>query len=350
MSNDNFGAGVFTEDTVVTGATPEGESPTPDSEPVTLTSEEEAIAGRDFMKNQDPEDWTEVDDSDPDDDEVDDDDEGWAPSKSDQRLATMYELSDEDLGRVDSQEALHTLIDILDKRASTNKGGSGNAGGSGESVSSDVPGEDGAASSPKKIDIKALEKKFAEKDAEGEFLHEQELAGMILDNAKAAVSAQEEVAKMRTENTERSQHTETAKRVEEFHKTLNGVSGLYGKMQTTDMSDLSKVQKASRREVGEHVATMMAGLRSQGRDLPTMKVMIEQAVRSLHGDKLAGVQKRSKNLRHQSSQRRSPGTKQTKLRGRPAQANADPYSAESIANDPEIVAFFDNAEFENGTR
>jgi len=342
--NDDFGKGIFDNDTSEDVAVE-------DREPIKLTDDDIAVASRDFLANEEPADWQEVGDSDGDADEPDETDDepvSWEPSDSDTRLGRVYGLTEAQMESFGSSESLGAAFDLLESQRA--KETSEDAGGPDQSVSSDVQGGNGAAGSLKKVDIKALEEKFASKDDDGNPLYEKEHTDLIVEQTKATNAVIDELNGMKAERAEQQRTTEQAATLKAFNESLDEIPGLYGKLKTSDGSDLSRVQKKNREEIGLQVATLAAGHKAQGREIPPLDELIKQSVRSVHGEKMAGITKRSENLRKQSGQRRRAGTKQTRQRGKPVNQSKDPHDPDVIANDPEIVRFMENAELENGSR
>jgi hypothetical protein len=343
MTTTEFGAGVFDEEPVA-DATEVNEEPA--DEKIELTDREVAIAeGR----NPDEAEATEEPEETPDEEVVAEEPEVEEPefSESDIRLASMYGLSNDDVGKFDSPKSLHAALDLLEARKESS---GADADGSVDSTSD--ADEDGGAISDilgfKKTDPDAVAKIFSEKDEDGEPLYDEGTTKFVTEQAKQLRQTQDLLEKVLSGQADSAQEAEAEKNRKTFHNALDKMPEVYGaSVKDGKPVELNAQRVALRQEVADHVQTVYAGLVARGSEIPPLEKMIEQSIKAVHADKVAEAKSRAKSLTKQSKSRRSPGTKVKPAKKVPADG-MDQFDAAVVANDPELVEFFDNAQFENG--
>lgn len=363
--NDDFGFGIF--DSPVVGATEVSDEPTEDVNPMELTDREIAIAeGRnpdeaEATTASPSADGEKLGEESPSVEETTDEtpevkEPTW--TESDKRLAQHYGVSDEQLANFDSSKSFLAAIDLLEARPKSETS-EGDAGSPNEKPS-DAGEDKGVASSPTvtKTDVDEVRKIFEAKNDADEFLYDEDTRKTMIDNAERS-RANEDLLEKVLEQVGQPQQPQfsDAERAEmennrtTFHDALDKVPGLYGQ----SVKDGKPVELAARHiqyreEIAEHVQMLHEGAVSKGKEPPALKTLIKQAVRAIHGDKLAEAAKRSQNLETQSKSRRRPGTKVAPSRKESSAEDDSQYDPSNIANDPELVDYFENAHFESGTQ
>jgi len=354
VENDDFGKGIFDDDiaNVDDSDTAVMDAKEPEEEKIELTDREIAIArGEDpdeseakakAAKEKEPPKET--------DDEPLPEEESPKWSISDVRLAKAYGLEEDDLQKFDSPQSLHAAIDLLESR--TDAGKKDQADSPSDPASSDADdSKDGAVSNVlgfEKTDVEAIEKRFNALDEDGDRIYDEESAEHMIAQAKharkiedaleAALKRIDEVTGQSEQATLEQQYQNNQR---QFNQALDDIPGMYGKGE-----ELSNAQQAARQQIADHVETLYAGYLARNVDPPSIPDLVKQAVTAVHSKELTEAQKRIERLQQQSKQRRSPGSKVTPSKQTPP--DQDPYSPEAIANAPDLVEFFENAQLENG--
>lgn len=365
--DDDFGKGVFDEENKVQPLREE----TDDNEPeeITLTDREIAIArGEDpddtdaarniqrdnEARNEDEDDSDEDlededlvdDDEDDSDEDLEDDGGDYEWSQSDRRLASQYGLTDEDLQGIPDAKALHTTIDLLERRGAKQQQTDDSSEGDGKETQETETTQDLSGL------VKAIDEleELTDEEMEGYSGSDAKLVGIVqstqkvLKQFKGVVGAMEA---MQQQNIEQQQRQV----VEAFNDTLDGYADIYGTMKD---GKVAKHYQAARDQVREQAEIIFQGYMNSDREVPPLKDIFEQAIRATHSDQLRkkapttkqGREARAAKLREQSKTRRSPGKKQA-TQSRPHE-HADPYDPAVIASDPEITDFWEKTQAENG--
>lgn len=346
MTNSEFGAGIFDNDPVADATEVSTEEPA--EEKIELTDREIAIAeGRDPDKEEKTEPVAEESTEEVAEEPAEEVKEPEL-SDSDLRLASVYGLSKDDAQKFDSPKALHAALDLLE--AQKKESPAADADGSVDSASD--ADEDGGAISEilgfKKADPDAVKKVFSETDEDGEPLYDEGTTKFVTEQANQLRQTQDLLEKVLSGQMNSEQEAEAEKNRQQFHDSLDKMSDVYGSsMKDGKPVELNAQKIALRQEVADHVQTIYAGLVSQNKEVPPLEKMIEQSVKAIHADKVAEAKDRSSALKKQSKSRRSPGTK-VKPAKKSLPPDTDQFDPTAIANDPELVEFFDNAQFENG--
>lgn len=363
---DDFGKGVFAETVAVANDAQETES----EEPIVLTDREIAIAeGNDpdnpqseaqAQGNEDAErsEQAEEDDEqaapelvaetkgDKQDEEAESDSDGDEPwfNQSDLRLAKTYNLNDEDLTELGSASAFHRAIDVIDRQGE--KTGDASSGGEagGETDTEDAAEvketPDLLSQLPKleAIDIS----KYSDYDPE-----DQELVNHIAATQAAVAKQNEMITELvNAVGGYQNQQVESSQReaAQKFESTLDSHPAIYGK----SGDKLTEDNKAARDQVQEQAETIYQGLVARKATVPPLEQIFEQAMRSVHGDKLpkgkAKPEERRAALEKQSKKRRSPGKKAAATR----KTAVDSEDPNIIASDPELTEMFNEFQVANG--
>lgn len=351
---DTFGAGVFGE--VKETESPKEEVTSADSDPVALTAREIAIA-----KGEDPDNPPEVDDSadiDEADDETNDvveeaqseseqveDEQDSEPavvfSLGDKRLAAQYGLTENDLEKFGSSEALHHALDLFDKAGTSLKSPEKESTESPAEVSAEdaAADEDGGALSDSPLGFKKLDiSKYENADDP----YDKDTVELV-KHVRKAEDMIEQLASALTQNTSNNNSAT-------FHDILDKYPDVYGNtIKDGKPVRIDSKHEAARQAVKDQAETIYAGLVAKKGNIPPVDKIIEQAMMSVHGNDLVTkgkVTSRAEKLKKQSSMKRSVGSAATTKKRN--EADIDPTDAKSIARHPDVEAFFRKAQEENG--
>ena len=346
---DNFGAGIFDdppaeESSEATGvvlseremAIAKGEDP---DQPVEELQEEE-----DSEEVQEPVSESTEDSPEESSQEIEQEEE--APvevfSLGDKKLAARYGLSEEDIQKFGSPEALHHALDMLDRRGSAEQ-----ADDSADSLES--PDEDSAEDAAAKSESGTLsellgfEKLDVSKYENSDEPYDQETLDLV-KHVRKTEDMLERITGMIVQQ-------ETNKNAEVFHDVLDKYPDVYGNsIQDGVAVELDKSFEEARQAVRDQAETIYAGIVSRKGEVPPLNQLIEQAIMAVHGKQISSPATskpdKSEKLKKQSSKRRSPGSSSASSRRQAEEI--DPTSAGSIAKHPDIEAFFRKAQEANG--
>lgn len=374
---DTFGAGIFETEATNVEPDPEGSD-----EQIVLTDREIAIAGGNDPDDPDAgnqiardnearaaraadDDDEDLDDVPPDED-LDDADPGGAEddptewSQSDLRLAAMAGLTDEDLEKLPNVEALHSTIDVLSRHQQNQT--NDNADDKNNETGTETPGDDNKATGAGEVSNKAMEalEKLTPidlKEFEGYEGTDLKLIETVKQTQEAFKEAIKEVHGLISQQTNAYEQQRVAAAqdqvVGQFNDTLDKYPQIYGEMKD---GKVPKAYQKARDEVRDQAQVIFQGHMARGTaDKVDLDTIFAQAMRSVHGnqtrkkapttaqDQAAQADRRRK-LQEQSRTRRSPGRKAASSKRVQTQSE-DPAV---IADDPELVEFYKNAQIENG--
>ena len=346
---DDFGKGVF--DDPVEEKSAEESSASEGDTAVQLTDREIAIAkGEDPDAVQEAVEDTEDQDQatevmeDPDQEQVDEPlevsaEESVDPfSLGDRKLAQKYGLTEEDLEKFGSPEALHHALDLFDRTGTKIQSQEDSTEGpAGESTDDAAAEENGGALSEllgfEKLDVSKYENAEDPYDKETlELVKHVRKTEDLLERVTQAIS-----------NTQSSQNDSV------FHDLLDKYPDVYGN--TLKDGQPVKIQKnfeEARQAVKDQAETIYAGIVARKGEIPPVEKIIEQAMMAVHGKSLNQQKSKSRaeSLKRQSSMKRSVGSTATASRRK--EVDADPTDAKQIAKHPDVEAFFRKAQEENG--
>lgn len=345
---DSFGAGIFPDDTKETES-PVDVSSSNDTEEVTLTDREIAIA-----KGEDPDSPPEVDDDteDAQDEAVDaraesaeeadeqESEQADVFSLGDRRLAARYGLTDADLEKFGSPEALHHALDLFDKTGTSLKSSEESTESPAEVSAEDAAAdEDGGALSDSPLGFKKLD---VSKYENADDPYDKDTIELV-KHVRKAEDMIEQLATALTQNTSNNNSAT-------FHDILDKYPDVYGNtMKDGKPVRIDSKYEAARQAVKDQAETIYAGLVAKKGNIPPVDKIIEQAMMSVHGNDLVTkgkVTSRAEKLKKQSSMKRSVGSAATTKKRN--EADIDPTDAKSIARHPDVEAFFRKAQEENG--
>ena len=351
---DTFGAGVFDE--AKETESPKEEVTSTESEAVTLTDREIAIA-----KGEDPDNPPEVDDS-ADLDQADDDTEDIVEeahseseqvedeqdsepaevfSLGDKRLAAQYGLTEDDLAKFGSSEALHHALDLFDKAGTSLKSSDKESTESPAEVSAEdaAADEDGGALSDSILGFKKLD---VSKYENAEDPYDKDTIELVKHVRKTQDMLERIVGA--------TQSQAASSNADVFHDMLDKHPELYGNtMKDGKAVRIDGKYESARQAVKDQAETIYAGIVARKGNIPPVEKIIEQAMMAVHGKDLTTkgkVTSRAEKLKKQSSMKRSVGSAATTKRRN--EAESDPTDARSIAKHPDVEAFFRKAQEENG--
>lgn len=352
---DNFGAGIFDDGKET--ESPKDEVASTESEAVVLTDREIAIA-----KGEDPDNPPEVEssiDTEPEAEQEQEvveepqeeaeevaneqeEDSKHVFSLGDKRLAARYGLTDDDLEKFGSSEALHHALDLFDKAGtSLNKSSEKESTESPAEVSAEdaAAGDEGGALSDsvlgfEKLDVSKYEK--ADDPYDKDTIELVKHVRKTQDMLERIVNA--------------SQTQASNANADKFHDMLDAHPDIYGAtMQDGKPVKIDGKYESARQAVKDQAETIYAGIVARKGNIPPVEKIIEQAMMAVHGKDLTSkgkVTDRAEKLKKQSSKKRSVGSSATTRKRN--QAESDPTDAKSIARHPDIEAFFRKAQEENG--
>ena len=344
---DNFGAGVFDD--------PPAEENSVD-QPVVLTEREEAIARGDDPDQPAEELQDDVSEAvsedspeessqqleDPVEEPVEETQPVDAFSLGDRKLAARYGMSEEDIQKFGSPEALHHALDMLDRTGAKSES-SEDSEDSTESPASGLV-EDAAADSGGGAlsEILGFEKLDVSRYENSEDPFDEDTLTLV-KHVRKTEDLLEKLTGMIVQ-------TETSKNAEIFHDTLDEYPELYGvSLKDGVAQKLDSGYEEARQAVRDQAEVIYAGIVARKGDVPPVNQIIEQAIMAVHGKQLGSSSSKpdkSEKLKRQSSKRRSPGS--TAASSRRQAADIDPTSAGSIAKHPEIEALWRKAQEANG--
>lgn len=344
---DTFGAGVFddqTEEAVNETASTDDPVQTEDQE-VTLSDREIAIA-----KGEDP-------DAEPVQEEVEAEETQQEPeaveeevveeepavdafSLGDRKLAARYGLSEEDLQKFGSPEALHHALDLFDKTGTKVDQSEDSAESPAKDSAEDAAAEDkGGALSEllgfEKLDVSKYENSADPYDEDTlELVKHVRKTEDLLEKLTSAITS-----------------TQTADNSNTFHDMLDKYPEVYGNtMKDGNPVKIDSKYEQARQAVVDQAETIYAGIVARKGQVPPMSQIIEQAMMAVHGKTLAAAKPQSQskkdNLKKQSSMRRSVGSAATNKKRQAA--DIDSSDARSIAKHPDLEALWRKAQEENG--
>lgn len=348
---DTFGAGIFDEpakEEANTEVASAEESVQTDEPQVTLTDREIAIA-----KGEDP-------DAEPVQEEVEAEETQQEPeaveqvdevveeeepavdafSLGDRKLAARYGLSEEDLQKFGSPEALHHALDLFDKTGAKVGQSEDSAESPAENSAEDAAAEDkGGALSEllgfEKLDVSKYEKSEDPYDEDTlELVKHVRKTEDLLEKLTSAITA-----------------TQTADNATTFHDMLDKYPDIYGStMKDGEPVKIDSKFEAARQAVVDQAETIYAGIVARKGQVPPINKIIEQAMMAVHGKSLTADKPKAPtkkdNLKKQSSMRRSVGSAATNKKRQAA--DIDPSDARSIAKHPDLDALWRKAQEENG--
>ena len=266
-------------------------------------------------------------------------------SLGDRKLAARYGLSEEDIAKFGSPEALHHALDVLDRTKSTQEQSSSND--SQDSAESPVEdsAEDAAAKSQSGTlsELLGFEKLDVTKYENAEEPYDQE----TLDLVKHIRKTEDMLEKITGVMVE----AESSKNAELFHDVLDKYPDVYGMSLKDGVAvQLDDSYEKARQAVRDQAETIYAGIVSRKGDVPPLNQIIEQAIMAVHGKEIGSQASskpdKSEKLKKQSSKRRSPGSSSASSRRQAEEI--DPSSAGSIAKHPDIEAMWRKAQEANG--
>ena len=348
---DDFGKGVFeepvsTEDSAAEATQQEDSS-------VQLTDREIAIAkGEDPdappPEVEEPEEELEesVEEEQPSESEevasASEDTEVDAFSLGDRKLAQKYGLTEEDLQKFGSPEALHHAIDLFDRSGTKFESSQeGSPEGSVDDSTDDAAAENksGALS-----ELLGFEKLDVSKYENADQPYDQD----TLELVKHVRKTEDMLEKL----TSAINSTQASSNAQVFHDMLDKYPEVYG--QTLKDGKPVKIDsnyESARQAVKDQAEIIYAGITARKGSIPSIETIIEQAIMAVHGKNIGSSSKpqsstRADKLKKQSSMRRSTGSAASVKRRQ--QEDIDPADAKSIARHPDIEAFFRKAQEENG--
>ena len=343
---DSFGAGIFDDQK-------ETESPkdevTPNSE-VTLTDRERAIAmGEDpdapeeQIEDEQADDLDEpVGESQPDEVQVSEEEEPVVSSFSlgDKRLAARYGLSEDDVEKFGTPEALHHALDLMDK-AGSDKSQKDSTESPAEVASEDAAVEDEGRTLSESV--LGFEKLDISKYENADEPYDKDTIELVKHVRKT-----EDMLERLVQSISQSQSSKTS---QVFHDMLDKYPEVYGN--TLSEGKPVKIKDSyekARAEVRDQAETIYAGIVARKGVVPPMEKIIEQAIMAVHGNAIklnsVGTSAKSEKLKSQSSKRRSVGSAATTRKR--IEAESDPADPKMIAKHPEIEALWRKAQEENG--
>ena len=352
---DNFGAGIFDDAKEI--ESPKDDIASTEPEAVTLTDREIAIAkGEDPDTPPEVEASTETEPQAEQEQEVIEEPQAEAEevadepeeepqhvfSIGDKRLAARYGLTEDDLIKFGSSEALHHALDLFDKAGtSLNKSSEKESTESPAEVSAEdaAADEDGRALSDSALEFRKLDiSKYENADEP----YDKDTIELV-KHVRKAEDMIEKLASVIQQNT-------TSNNSAAFHDLLDKYPEVYGNtMKDGQPVRIDSKYEAARQAVRDQAETIYAGLVAKKGNIPPVEKIIEQAMMSVHGKDLVPKGKastRAEKLKKQSSMKRSVGSAATTKKRN--EADIDPADAKSIARHPDIEAFFRKAQEENG--
>lgn len=347
---DNFGKGVFDEPVVQEEKVQETVA---DESPIELTDREKAIAmGEDpdappveDVIEDEQESVQEQPTSETDTGKLDEPQEVSAEgnadpfSLGDRKLAQKYGLSEEDLQKFGSPEALHHALDIFDK--------SGIKVESAKEDSTESPAENSAEDAAAEDNGGALsellgfEKLDVSKYENASNPYDEETIELVKHVRKTEDLLERITQSMLQSSSNTNDNT--------FHDMLDNYPDVYGNtLENGKPVKISSEYEAARQAVKDQAETIYAGIVARKGDVPPVEKIIEQAMMAVHGKAIQSKSSSSRadKLKKQSSMKRSAGSSATNKRRQ--QADIDPSDASQIARHPDVEAFFRKAQEENG--
>lgn len=346
---DDFGKGVFDEPAAEQSSV--DESTQQEDSSVQLTDREIAIAKGEDPDNpvedvqEDVEDQPEAEVASAENEQVDEPEESSAEesvdvfSLGDRKLAQKYGLTEEDLQKFGSPEALHHALDLFDRSGTKVQSQEDSTEGPAEESTEDAAAEeDGGALSEllgfKKLDVSKYENAEDPYDSD------------TLELVKHVRKTEDLLEKI----TESIATAQSSKNAETFHDMLDKYPSVYGN--TMDNGKPVRINadfEKARQAVKDQAEVIYAGIVAKKGDVPPMETIIEQAMMAVHGKNLSSAgskSTRSQDLKKQSSMKRSVGSVATTKRRQ--SEDVDPTDAKQIARHPDVEAFFKKAQEENG--
>ena len=263
-------------------------------------------------------------------------------SLGDRKLAQRYGLTEEDLQKFGSPEALHHAIDLFDRSGTkVDSSQEGSPEGSVDASTDDAAAENksGALS-----ELLGFEKLDVSKYENSEQPYDQDTIELVKHVRKTEDLLEKLTSAINT--------TQASNNSQVFHDILDKYPEVYG--QTIEDGKPVKIEsnyESARQAVKDQAEIIYAGITARKGEVPPIETIIEQAIMAVHGKKIASPPKqqqktRADKLKKQSSMRRSTGSAASVKRKQ--QEDVDPADAKSIARHPDIEAFFRKAQEENG--
>lgn len=345
---DDFGKGVFEEPQVEESS--KDESTSTDDSSVQLTDREIAIAKGEDPDNpaEEADDYTEdqeqasasesVQEQADEPPEVSAEENADPFSLGDRKLAQKYGLTEDDLKKFGSPEALHHAIDLFDRTGTKIQSQEDSTESPAEESTEDAAAEeDGGALSEllgfKKLDVSKYENAEDPYDSE------------TLELVKHVRKTEDLLEKLtQTIVTNQSSQNDSV-----FHDMLDKYPDVYGNtLQDGKPTKIQKNFEEARQAVKDQAETIYAGIVARKGEVPPVEKIIEQAMMAVHGKSLGGSKGkgRSESLKRQASMKRSVGSTATASRRK--EDDVDPTDAKQIARHPDVEAFFRKAQEENG--
>jgi hypothetical protein len=263
-------------------------------------------------------------------------------SLGDRKLAARYGLSEEDLQKFGTPEALHHAIDIFDKTgAKLESPQKGSQESPVDDSTDDAAAEDksGALS-----ELLGFEKLDVSKYENAEEPYDKDTIELVRHVRKT-----EDLIEKLTSAITSSQSSQNA---EVFHDILDNYPEIYGEtIKDGKPVRIEKNYESARQAVKDQAEIIYAGIVARKGQIPPVEKIIEQAMMAVHGKSISSNSNKSsvskaEKLKKQSSMRRSTGSAASVKKRQ--QADIDPTDAGSIARHPDVEAFFRKAQEENG--